>query len=74
MATPLQVANDLRAQAKAHRGRHIQGHPTDTLVQSMERGARVIEELVGRLAAMEAGEDMPAAFAARHHGGKGPPP
>jgi hypothetical protein len=69
MATPLQIANDLRAMAKAHRGRHIQGETCDPLVRSLERGARTIEELVGRLAALEAGAEAPRVFAERHRHG-----
>ncbi len=54
MASPLQVANDLRAQARALERRYLKGQMPDPVVQSLERGARTIEQLVREIVALKA--------------------
>lgn len=44
--SPLQVAHDLKMQANALDGRHMQGQMTDQLCRSLRRGAATIEHLL----------------------------
>lgn len=48
--SPMQVAHDLRAQAIALDGRHLQGEMMDQLCRSLRRGAATIEHLVKTIA------------------------
>lgn len=51
--SPLQVAHDLKMQANALDGRHMQGHMTDQLCRSLRRGAATIEHLVKTITDIE---------------------
>lgn len=49
MASSRQIINDLRAQAAALDGRHVQGSMMDGACRSMRRGADEIERLLDDL-------------------------
>lgn len=51
--SPMQVAHDLRMQANALEGRHLQGMMMDQLCRSLRRGAATIEHLVKTIADAE---------------------
>ncbi len=52
--SPMQVAHDLKMQAKAIEGRHLQGVMQDQLCRSLRRGAATIEHLVKTIVDIEA--------------------
>jgi len=49
MASACEIVNDLRAQARALDGRHLQGTMTDGLCRSLRRGADEIERMQAEL-------------------------
>lgn len=61
MVTTRQIINDLRAQARALDGRHLQGSMMDGVARSLRHGADELERLDAELfyfrADAEAGED-----------------
>lgn len=58
--SPMQVANDLRAQAKALEGRHVSGWMMDGVCRSMIRGADTIEHLLKIKCDLEAAAEAEA--------------
>ncbi|MAU46240.1 MAG: hypothetical protein GOVbin2371_30 [Prokaryotic dsDNA virus sp.] len=59
MASTRQIINDLRAQARALDGRHLQGTMMDGVARSLRRGADELERIDGDLFYYRAAEALP---------------
>ncbi len=61
MATSGEIINDLRAQARALDGRHVQGSMMHGVCRSLRRGADEIDRLLGELNMLRAYAEIPEA-------------
>lgn len=59
MASTRQIINDLRAQANACEGRHLQGEMLTPHVRSMRRAADELERLLDELHLLRAYAEIP---------------
>lgn len=60
MATTGEIINDLRAQANALDGRHVQGSMMHGVCRSLRRGADEIDRLLSELNLLRAYAEIPA--------------